>query len=227
MPPATCQCLTSAGVQCTRPAQKDSNRCWQHKNNCKPVSGSSGTATLVPVSKPAPSAIPKSGTSILNLPPDVKRIVANYSNMTIGDIHSLCRSHRAFNEAICEKDVRLKKTLQQVREKLTENYDNIKTKTLTELEDDLALLHNLTSEKEAKLRSKGYELVPHVPSDVDQLTVGQIKVVLTTRYPGIMFHDGRGNPYRRQKLVELYENPNPREGVDYRVNPHRRHVNPL
>lgn len=77
--------------------------------------------------------------SFVNLPPDVNRMIANLPNMTIGDIHALCRSHRGFNESVCKQNENLKNVLREVRVKLTERYSVIKNKTLNELEDDLHL----------------------------------------------------------------------------------------
>ena len=54
MSSGTCQCLTSAGTKCTRPAEKGSDKCWQHKNNCRPVTG-----TMPSTQKPAPVSTQK------------------------------------------------------------------------------------------------------------------------------------------------------------------------
>lgn len=89
------------------------------------------------------------------LPPDINRLIANLPNMTIGDIHSLCRSHRSFNESVCRQNEHLKNILREAREKLTDYYAVIKSKTPSELESDLKSLSEQPNIYE--FVEKGYE----------------------------------------------------------------------
>lgn len=93
--------------------------------------------------------------SLVELPPDVKRIIANLSNLTISDIRNLCRTYRGFNESVCKQNQHLKDVLRQVRAELTDNYAVIKGKTLTELEQDLQMLQSIANID--LLRNTGYE----------------------------------------------------------------------
>lgn len=94
--------------------------------------------------------------SFSDLPPDINRLIANLPEMTIGDIHALCRTHRGFNEAVCRQNDHLNSVLREVRERLTDHYDVIRDRTLAELEEDLALPQRNIADI-TLLRSKGYE----------------------------------------------------------------------
>lgn len=93
--------------------------------------------------------------SFRSLPADINRLLANLPTMTVGDIHSLCRSYPEFNTAVCRQNEDLKNILNQARESLTEYYDVIKTKTPTEIKTDLKSLQGRPNL--FRLIEKGYE----------------------------------------------------------------------
>lgn len=44
-----CQCLTNAGVQCERPAQPGSDKCWQHQKGCRPLEAKQKVGATAPI----------------------------------------------------------------------------------------------------------------------------------------------------------------------------------
>lgn len=94
--------------------------------------------------------------SLRDLPSDINRLIAGLPDMTIGDIRALCRTHRAFNEAVCRQNNHFSTVLREARERLTDYYDVVKKKTFAELEEDLALPQE-TIRDIRLLRRRGYK----------------------------------------------------------------------
>lgn len=133
------------------------------------------------------------------LPPDVKRIIGNLPDMTIGDIHALCRTNRAFNESVCRQNEHLKSVLREVHEKLTDNYDVIRGKTLAEIEADLK---DFNSQRNIlRLKRKGYEK-PKV--DYDRMTTAELKAAIKEHYPqATTRRTGRGTVMTKADLLKM------------------------
>lgn len=132
MSSGSCQCLTNAGVKCSRPAEKGTNKCWQHKNNCQSVSGA------VPVSKPASAPVSVSTrkpsvrrTGYSDLPADVVSIIA--MNLPLKEIFDKCRVDRKFARA-CGSIYFWR---QLGKKYLTENEEIINSLSLDSLKNDL------------------------------------------------------------------------------------------
>ena len=102
-----CQCLTAAKAPCKRPAEKGSNKCWQHKNNCVPLTElGGGTLRPISVSKPAPVSKPISKpapgsrvTGFGSMPADISRKIA--ANLTVKEILEKCTLDKKFQAEVC------------------------------------------------------------------------------------------------------------------------------
>ena len=113
--PTKCQCLTGSGTQCTRVPEKGSDKCWQHKSNCKPVKPGILQKQVVrapsPVKppqqparaifKPSPTkAVSKpANAQLINLPPDILREMAR--GKPIKELSTFCQIHPKINTAVC------------------------------------------------------------------------------------------------------------------------------
>lgn len=70
---------------------------------------------------------------MLQLPPDVIRLIPNYANMTLEEINTFCRTHPRINDAICRNE-QFKSFIRRVKTDLTEYYDNVKNLKISQLQ---------------------------------------------------------------------------------------------
>lgn len=85
-----CQCLTHSGTPCKRPAERGSNRCWQHRSKCDPIE-----QPYIPTSALKPST----GTKFSMLPGDINRKIA--MNLTVKQILDRCTIDKKFQSEVC------------------------------------------------------------------------------------------------------------------------------
>ena len=96
-----CQCLTAAKAPCKRPAEKGSNKCWQHKNNCVPLTGRSvSPVRTAPVSRPAPVS---RAVGFSSIPADISRKIA--ANLSVKEILDKCNLDKKFQVEVCNNKV--------------------------------------------------------------------------------------------------------------------------
>lgn len=132
----TCQCLTNAGVKCTRPVAKGANRCWQHKNNCRPVKETAKEKTKEP-------------SVGRELPGDIVRALGTHAPLSSEDIATLGKVTKSSQRAIHAPEYNRAFWEGVARQRLTDDEELIKKLKTSDIQNYIKSLDTAENKVDA------------------------------------------------------------------------------